>query len=182
MEGQESTVQVAPAIELQSQRKDIPQSTPASPLANINGFQTVKISQQIILLWGSWGRPGISVLFAPSARQQHLCAEQRRRRSQSTSSWAQRAFMQTFTIAVIDSPVACVGVDLSSKACLPLPDLVSDISGIVYHDQHQQIRFSYQERFGDGSDWCYSYHDQQDVGGGFVKFTKPVAEISHLDF
>ncbi|TGO38362.1 hypothetical protein BHYA_0076g00130 [Botrytis hyacinthi] len=144
MEDQKSAAQVAPTIEVPSQRNDIPQSTPASPLANINDFQTVKISYQIILLEEAgegWGC---------CARQQHLCAEQRRRRSQSTSSWAQRAFMQTFTIVVIDSPAGGVGVDLSSKACLPLPDLASDISGIVYHDQHQQIRFLYQGRLR----WC----------------------------
>ncbi|TGO23538.1 hypothetical protein BPAE_0129g00220 [Botrytis paeoniae] len=67
------------------------------------------------------------------------------------NSWSQRAFMQTFTIAVIDSPVACVGVDLSSKECLPLPKLVSDISGTVYHDQHQQMRSLYQGRLRDGN-------------------------------
>ncbi|TGO10763.1 hypothetical protein BTUL_0126g00160 [Botrytis tulipae] len=27
-------------------------------------------------------------------------------------------------------------------------------------------------KIGDGSDWCYTHHDQQDVGGGFFKNPK----------
>ncbi|KAF7911578.1 hypothetical protein EAE99_011132 [Botrytis elliptica] len=111
---------------------------------------------QIILIWEAWGRlgkagEGWGRLFAPNA-------EQRRRRSLRVSSWSQRAFMQTFTIAVIDSPVACVGVDRSSKAWLPLPVLVSDTSGIVYHDQHQQICPLYQGKLRDGSNFpsCFA--------------------------
>ncbi|KAF5873198.1 putative f-box domain-containing protein [Botrytis fragariae] len=148
--------------------KLIPQSTPASKVGLKDQESTAQVVPTIEV-----PRHNISVLSNADTA------------SMAPSSWSQRAFMQTFTIAVIDSPVACVGVDLSSKACLPLPKLVSDISGIVYHDQHQQIRSLYQRRLRDGSNVPSCFADRPSttiIQGVILIMTNTTLVLTSLRF
>ncbi|KAF7952491.1 uncharacterized protein EAE97_001988 [Botrytis byssoidea] len=115
MEGQENTAQVSPAIEVPSQMErhtTINTSKPSSNHRRLPNRQNILTDNSPTGKQEKARDVGHNI-SAPSN------AEQRRRRSQSTSSWAQRAFMQTFTIAVIDSPAGASALIILPRHVFP---------------------------------------------------------------